>query len=165
MRRAVPILTATVFGVVLLASFRTSPAPTAVTTTPAGGRVTSPVPTTIPPAGGPPGRSGSGSSSSTSLPSTGARNRVIDGPPEENRYGTVQVRVTLSGARIVDVEALQLPSDRSRSAQISDFAGPRLRQEALAAQSAQVHTVSGATYTSGGYRQSLQAALDQAAHS
>ncbi|MDQ6725026.1 MAG: FMN-binding protein [Actinomycetota bacterium] len=74
----------------------------------------------------------------------------------------MQVRVTLSNNRIVDVEALQLPNDRSRSQQISEFAGPRLRQEALQAQNAQIHTVSGATYTSGGYRQSLQAALDQA---
>jgi uncharacterized protein with FMN-binding domain len=74
------------------------------------------------------------------------------------------VRVTLSGNRIVDVQALELPSDRSRSYQISQTAGPILRQEALAAQNAQIHTVSGATYTSNGYRQSLQAALDQAGH-
>ncbi|MDQ2825992.1 MAG: FMN-binding protein, partial [Actinomycetota bacterium] len=76
----------------------------------------------------------------------------------------VQVRVTLSGNRIVDMAALQLPSDRSTSRQINDVAGPELRQEVLAAQSSQVHTISGATYTSNGYRQSLQAALDQAGH-
>ncbi len=74
----------------------------------------------------------------------------------------MQVRVTLQGTRITDVEALHLPSDRERSAEISDFAGPRLRQEALKAQSANIDTVSGATYTSEGYRQSLQSALDQA---
>ena len=89
---------------------------------------------------------------------------MVDGPVEVNRYGPVQVRVTLSGGRIVDVEAVELPTDRNRSAQISQFAGPVLRQEAIQAQSAQIHTVSGATYTSTGYRQSLQSALDQAGH-
>ncbi|MBV9039559.1 MAG: FMN-binding protein [Acidimicrobiia bacterium] len=62
---------------------------------------------------------------------------------------------------MTDVQALQLPSDYARSQQISDYAGPKLRQEALDAQSANIDTVSGATYTSDGYRQSLQSALDQ----
>ena len=42
------------------------------------------------------------------------------------------------------------------------MAAPTLRREALAAQSAKIDTVSGATYTSEGYRQSLQAAIDAA---
>jgi uncharacterized protein with FMN-binding domain len=74
----------------------------------------------------------------------------------------VQVRVVVSGGRLVDVEALQLPNDRSRSVRISADAGPRLRNEALQAQSANINTVSGATYTSDGYAQSLQSALDRA---
>ncbi len=77
-------------------------------------------------------------------------------------YGDVQVRVTLQGTKIVDVQALQLPSDRSRSARISQYAGPLLRQEALKAQSPNIDLVSGASYTSDGYAQSLQGALDQA---
>jgi uncharacterized protein with FMN-binding domain len=74
----------------------------------------------------------------------------------------VQVRITVSGGRISDITALQLPTDRRRSQQISQYAGPILRSEAIAAQSASIDTVSGATYTSQGYEQSLQSALDQA---
>ncbi len=79
-----------------------------------------------------------------------------------NDYGDVQVRVTLNGSKIVDVQALKLPSDRSRSARISNAAGPILRTEALQAQSAHIDLVSGATYTSESYAQSLQGALDRA---
>jgi uncharacterized protein with FMN-binding domain len=78
------------------------------------------------------------------------------------RYGDVQVRAVVQGGRLVDVQALTLPSDRERSARISDFAGPELHDEALQAQSANIDVVSGATYTSEGYAQSLQAALDRA---
>jgi uncharacterized protein with FMN-binding domain len=70
--------------------------------------------------------------------------------------------VTLSGTRLVDVTALQLPNDRSRSVQISRYAAPILRQETIDAQGAQINTVSGASYTSDAYAQSLQSALDQA---
>jgi hypothetical protein len=55
-----------------------------------------------------------------------------------------------------------LPFDRSRSQEISQVVGPLLRSEALAAQSASIDVVSGATYTSNGYAQSLQSALDRA---
>ena len=75
--------------------------------------------------------------------------------------GDVQVRVTMNGSRIVDVQALQLPHDRSRSASISNAAGPILRREALQAQSANIDLVSGATYTSESYAESLQGALDK----
>jgi uncharacterized protein with FMN-binding domain len=78
------------------------------------------------------------------------------------QYGPVQVRVTLQGDRIAEVAALQLPNDRSRSVEISNYAAPRLRDEALQAQSANIDVVSGATYTSQGYIKSLQAALDSA---
>jgi uncharacterized protein with FMN-binding domain len=74
----------------------------------------------------------------------------------------VQVEITIKGHQLLDVQALQLPSDRARSARISSQAGPLLRTEALQAQSAHIQMVSGASYTSAGYQQSLQAALDQA---
>jgi uncharacterized protein with FMN-binding domain len=77
-------------------------------------------------------------------------------------FGTVQVQVTLQNGTITDVQTLQLPNDRGHSAEISAYAGPQLRSEALQAQSAQIDTISGATYTSYGYQQSLQSALDQA---
>jgi len=91
-------------------------------------------------------------------------NGTVTGPVVQTRFGPVQVQVTIAGGKITDITALQLPSDRQRSAEISGIAGPMLQSEALAAQSAQIDLISGATYTSDAYAQSLQAALDQAAH-
>ena len=86
---------------------------------------------------------------------------TVDGPVVDTQFGPVQVRIAVAAGRITDVVALQLPTGR-HSGQISSYAGPVLRQEALQAQSAQIDTVSGATYTSDAYAQSLQAALDKA---
>jgi len=77
-------------------------------------------------------------------------------------FGTVQVQVTMANGVITDVQAIQLPNDRGHSAEVSAYAGPMLRSEALAAQSAKIDSISGATYTSSGYQQSLQSAIDQA---
>jgi uncharacterized protein with FMN-binding domain len=88
--------------------------------------------------------------------------RRIAGAPIDTAYGIVQVRITLRGRRIVSIANVALPFDRSRSQEISQVAGPLLRSEALQAQSASINVVSGATYTSNGYAQSLQSALDQA---
>jgi uncharacterized protein with FMN-binding domain len=74
----------------------------------------------------------------------------------------VQVAVILAGGRLRDVRALQLPSGDGRTNEINSQAGPLLRQEAMSAQSASIDTISGASYTSDGFRQSLQAALDRA---
>ena len=86
----------------------------------------------------------------------------VTGPALNTRYGPVQVQVTIANGKVTDVTALELPFDRSRSAAISQYAEPILRSEALQAQSAQIDLVSGATYTSDAYAQSLQGALDQA---
>lgn len=77
-------------------------------------------------------------------------------------FGDVQVQITVSGGHVTEVQALRLPFDRQRSAEISQYAGPQLRQEAITAQSAQIAIISGATYTSLAYRQSLLSALQQA---
>ncbi|MDR3642837.1 MAG: FMN-binding protein [Candidatus Doudnabacteria bacterium] len=77
-------------------------------------------------------------------------------------YGNVQVKVTVSGGKITDVIFLQYPSDRSTSRYINGQAMPYLKQEAIAAQSASVDIVSGATDTSQAFQQSLAAALAQA---
>lgn len=89
-------------------------------------------------------------------------NGQVTGPVVATPYGDVQVMVTISSGKITDIHALQLPSDRTRSQMIGQYAAPLLRGEALQAQSAQIDLVSGATYTSLGYTQSLQGALDQA---
>ena len=91
-------------------------------------------------------------------------NGTVTGPVVQTQFGPVQVQVTIANGKITNVTALQLPSDRQRSAYISGIVGPMLQSEALTAQSAQIDLISGATYTSDAYAQSLQAALDQAAH-
>ena len=84
------------------------------------------------------------------------------GQAVQTRYGTVQVAVTMTGTTITNVKFVQLTSSDSRSQEINQHAGPILLQETLSAQSANIDDVSGATYTSEGYKQSLQSALDQA---
>jgi uncharacterized protein with FMN-binding domain len=78
------------------------------------------------------------------------------------RFGDVQVQVTISGGAITEVTALRLTDHDGRSVSISNRAAPILRDEVLQAQSSSVSLVSGATYTSAAYLQSLQAALDAA---
>ncbi|ANP53981.1 FMN-binding protein [Streptomyces griseochromogenes] len=100
------------------------------------------------------------SSGSSTAPGTGTR--TVTGDTVQTRWGPVRVRVTIEGGRLTDVTALSYPQDNPRDQEISGYALPQLRSEALAAQSARIDTVSGATYTSGGYRRSLQSALDSA---
>jgi uncharacterized protein with FMN-binding domain len=72
------------------------------------------------------------------------------------------VEVVISGGKITDVKVLQATNREGRSVEISNRADPLLRSEVLQAQSVNVSTIGGATYTSDGYLQSLQSALDQA---
>ncbi len=170
-RRGVVALVATVIGVVLLISFHTpddpasatngNPPPVAVV------GLATPTPTSIPRATPQSGRAGNPTPTAeppqpTDTPANGKQ--VVDGPEVDNPYGPVQVEVTLQGRKLVDLAALQLPSDRRFSRQISDYVGPILRQEALKAQSANIDIISGATFTSEAYVRSLQAALDSASH-
>ena len=86
-----------------------------------------------------------------------------DGRPaaEQFGYGVLDVRVTVSGTRITDVAVPLLQTAEPTSQQISEEAIAMLRAEALSAQSAGINAVSGATYTSEAYIQSLQAAIDK----
>ncbi len=86
-----------------------------------------------------------------------AQTRNVSGPAVNTSEGTVQVQVTLQGTKITDVKALRAPNSNP-----TRMALPLLRQSALKAQSADIDTVSGATATSEGYKQSLQAAIDGA---
>ncbi|MEV0207451.1 FMN-binding protein [Streptomyces sp. NPDC050788] len=88
--------------------------------------------------------------------------RTVTGDSVQTRWGPVQVRITLKSGRLTEVTAVVHPTENPRDQEINSFALPRLRSEALQAQSADIDTVSGATYTSDGYRQSLQSALDSA---
>jgi uncharacterized protein with FMN-binding domain len=77
------------------------------------------------------------------------------------QYGNAQVRVTVTNGKIVTIDAVQLQGNDPRSVQISSNAEPILQEEALTSQTADVNAVSGATYTSASYTQSLQSALDK----
>ena len=162
MRRAAPALIATAGALGVLATFHSSSAkPTALATTAAP-----------PTPAGSPTTAASTPTTATSLPSTTARvaptttalpaARAVTGPDIGTRFGDVQVQAVFRGQQLIDVRAIRLPFDHERSREISDYAGPRLRAEALRAQSANIDLVSGATYTSEGYIQSLQSALDVA---
>lgn len=74
-------------------------------------------------------------------------------------YGSVQVNAIIQNGAISDVQFLQYPSDRSTSRYINSQAMPLLKQEAVQAQNAQVNGVSGATFTSEAFIQSLSSAL------
>jgi hypothetical protein len=87
---------------------------------------------------------------------------VVNGTVAQTRWGPVQVQVTIAGGQITDVQALIYPDGNSRDQSINAYALPLLREQALAAQSANVDGIGGATVTSDGYRESLQAALDAA---
>ena len=78
------------------------------------------------------------------------------------QWGPVQVQLGVSGSTITNVTILQYPNSNGRDVQIANYSLPRLIQETLQAQSASISMVSGATYTSNGYKESLQSALDQA---
>lgn len=152
MRRTVPVLAATAGALVLLANFHT--------TTGVSG-VAAPNPTGSP-AAAPPSRVAAAAGGTGSPPTSTTAARTIDGPVAHTPYGDVKVRITLKASRITDVQAVELPFDRSKSRRISAEAGPKLRSEALTAQSARIDAVSGASYTSDGYTKSLQGAIDAA---
>lgn len=88
--------------------------------------------------------------------------QTVTGPAVGTQWGPVQVQISVSGGRIADVQVLQYPNNNPRDQQINGYALPILVDQTLEVQSADVDMVSGATVTSQGYRQSLQAALDEA---
>jgi len=100
-----------------------------------------------------------GPSPAATTSSTGAK--TATGDAIDTPYGAAQVRVTVQDGKITKVVALQLQGNDPKSVQISSYAEPLLRQSALSKQSADVDAVSGATYTTASYEQSLQSALDQ----
>ncbi|MFE3035797.1 FMN-binding protein [Streptomyces canus] len=87
--------------------------------------------------------------------------KTVTGAVSQTQYGPVQVRITVSGGKVTKAEAVQAPKGGT-SDQKTALSIPKLNQEAVAAGSADIDSVSGATYTSEGYKKSLQSALDQA---
>ena len=130
MRRAPIVLAATVAGVAAVLGYHphSRPLPSAAVQTPAA---------------------------SAPAPAKAGAVRQLTGVDAPNQFGDVQVQVTTTGGRVTRVAALRLPSSDGRSQQISSYAGPQLAQQALAAQSANIDGVSGATYTSESYKACL----------
>ncbi|MER5941900.1 FMN-binding protein [Streptomyces sp. NPDC001928] len=90
-----------------------------------------------------------------------AQARTVTGSVSQTQYGAVQVRITVADGKITKAETVQAPKG-GQSDQVTANAVPKLNQAAVAAGSADIDVVSGATYTSAGYKESLQSALDQA---
>ncbi|WP_046506630.1 FMN-binding protein [Streptomyces odonnellii] len=109
-----------------------------------------------------PGRASGSDAAGTAAGSGGAGARTVVGDAVDTQYGPVQVRITVSGGRITAAEAVKAPDSDAQSQSVTANAVPRLNQSAVAAQNARIDTVSGASYTSEGYRNSLQSALDKA---
>jgi uncharacterized protein with FMN-binding domain len=84
------------------------------------------------------------------------------GVTSTNKWGPVQVKITVASGKIKNVTVLQYPNSKPKSTRINERAIPILKAEALAAQSSSIANVSGATYTADSYKVSLQSAIDQA---
>jgi uncharacterized protein with FMN-binding domain len=158
MRRAILILGSTAAGLAALLSFKTHSTAAAVAD-PGSSPAAAPASAF---AAGTPTASAAAPGKAKAKPRATAT-RTITGAAETTMYGPMQVKVTLAGTRITNVAVVQETNDGQESQQIDSFAIPKLTAETLAAQSARIDTVSGATTTSAGYIGSLQSALDQAA--
>ena len=149
MRRIVLWLASTITIVVLLFGYHTS---TNKTSSAATTNSTS-SPTTT---------SADGKTTSSSPSSSSTKSETYTGSVAQTRWGPVQVKITLQGDKITKVTVLQQPNGNRRDTEINDYALPILISDTVSAQSADIDMVSGATVTSEGYVQSLQAALDEA---
>jgi uncharacterized protein with FMN-binding domain len=175
LRRVILAICATAVALVLLLSFKShtqsaapgsspaaalgSPTPGGADTTPSAGSTGSAGTASPGSSAGSPGSSAGSASGGTAQ--SGAA-KTVTGAAWPTVYGPVQVKITVSGGKITAAAATEYPTDTPRDAQINAFAIPQLNAEAVAAGSAQIDAVSGATYTSQGYLGSLQNALDNA---
>jgi len=109
---------------------------------------------------GPSGAAAAPSGSTSPSTPAGPAKRVIKGDAVNFRFGTVQVRVLMVGKKIQNIGTLTAPGGGYQS--YTDRAIPGMKAEILAAQSTHVASISGATYTSKAYAQSVQSALNKA---
>ena len=106
--------------------------------------------------------SGSGSSGSSSGSGSSSSTKTYSGDTAMTQWGPVQVQITVAGGKVTRATTLQVPSGNNRDQEINSYAVPILNQEVVAAQSANIDMISGATVTSDGYLQSVQSAFDKA---
>ncbi|MDL9978449.1 FMN-binding protein [Microbacterium sp. ASV49] len=181
MKKIVWSILATVAGVVLLFSYRTSldqtiAAPVSsgtvpkTTTAPAAAPTAAASPSASAASGssgsagssGSSGSTGTSGSSGTTTTTSGLKNGTFTGQSTDTPYGPVQVKITVASGIITKVDVPRYPDSGGRDQEINSYALPQLVSETVQAQSAQIDMVSGATYTSQGYVQSLQSAIDAA---
>jgi uncharacterized protein with FMN-binding domain len=161
MRRAILALSSTIAGLVLLLSFKTHvPGVTDSGTTASSGSGDSGAGSADMAGAGHASRAPSKTRRPRRRPAAPAR--TVTGTVAQTMYGPMQVQLTLTGQSITKVTVLKRTDDGAMSNEIDAGAIPRLIDETLAVQSARINAVSGASYTSAGYRRSLQSALDQA---
>jgi uncharacterized protein with FMN-binding domain len=146
MRRVVLAILSTVASLVLLLSFKTHGA--SVATPPAASSNAT-------------GSTSSGSTTTSSGATNASGTKTATGASVDTRYGPVQVKVTVTNGKVTSAAAIDYPLNNGRDQQINAYAIPALNQEALQSGSASIDMISGATYTSEGYIQSLQSALDK----
>ena len=158
MRRVILAVAGTIAGLVALLSFKSHvpSAPVAATTGGSGGTSSS---------------SSSGSGQTEVVPGAFPQGSIaknlpagetaVNGKVASTAYGPVQIQLIERSGKIVKVAVLVQPTNTLHDVQIGEFAFPKLISETLAAQSGKIDAVSGATYTSAGYIQSLQSALDK----
>ena len=163
MRRVILAVTGTIAGLVALLSFKSHvpSAPVAATAGGSGGTSASSSSSSSSSGGGQtevvPGAFPQGSIAKN-LP---AGETAVDGKVASTAYGPVQIQLIEKNSKIVKVAVLVQPTNTLHDVQIGEFAFPKLISETLAAQNGKIDAVSGATYTSAGYIQSLQSALDK----
>ncbi len=97
-----------------------------------------------------------------SAPAEAAAAHIYRGAVAQTPYGPVAVKIRVVGSTVTRVSVTSFPTADRHSAQLSAYAIPRLRQQALAAQAASIAGVSGASYTSAAFERSLQSALSKA---
>ena len=154
MRKIVIAVVSTISGLVMLFSYHTSTQDVAATTTEetdSGSTRTDPDTTATVP-----------SATATPTATAPSVSGTYTGDAVETRWGAVQVEITVENGRITSADAVQFPTANRKDQQINAYAVPILNAEVVDVQSASIDAVSGATVTSGGYRDSLQSALDAA---
>ncbi len=161
MRRVILAVTGTIAGLVALLSFKSHDpsVPGAATTGGSGGSSSSSSSSSGGQTTTVPGEFPQGSLAGK-LP---AGETAVDGEAANTAYGPVQIQLIERNTKIVKVAVLVQPANTLHDIQIGAFAFPKLISETLSAQNGKIDAVSGASYTSAGYIQSLQSALDKSA--
>jgi uncharacterized protein with FMN-binding domain len=159
-KRAITAAMATIAGVAWLVTYRVTPHSSPVAAA-APAEQPTPTATPTPAASATPAAAATATPTPTPVPTNRPANGSFTGAVIPTQFGDVQVRVVIASGRVTDVSALQMPTDRARSAEITQYVTPVLHDEVIQAQSARIDVISGATFTSEAYAESVNDALRQ----